>query len=276
MRRITAAVTGATVALGLAACGAPSEQAGGGEDTLTVGATAVPAGEVLEFVRDELAADAGLDLKIQEFADYNAPNAALAEGELDANLFQHAPFLEDYNANSGTDLVPVTEVYLPPLGLYSFTVDSVEELPDGATVALPNDPTNEYRALLLLQEGGLITLAEGIEESSFSLADIEDNPKDLEFREIDAAQLPRSLEDVDAAIVNANYALDADLSANESAILLERYEGSPYINILAARQDNQDDPRVQKLAEILTSEEVARFIEEEYSGTVIPVASGQS
>ncbi|GLU47659.1 MetQ/NlpA family ABC transporter substrate-binding protein [Nocardiopsis ansamitocini] len=273
MRRIAAAATLATLALGAASCGAPSEREDTGEQALTVGATAVPAGEILEFIRDELAEEAGLDLTIQEFADYNAPNAALAEGELDANLYQHEPFLADYNANSGTDLVAVADIYLPPLGLYSFTVDTVDDLPDGATVALPNDPTNEYRALLLLQEGGLITLADGIEESAFSLSDITDNPKELEFQEVDAAQLPRSLEDVDAAVVNANYALDAQLDANEDAILMEQFEGSPYVNVLATTAANADDPRVETLAELLTSAEVAAFIEEEYSGAVIPVPS---
>ncbi|MFC7329975.1 MetQ/NlpA family ABC transporter substrate-binding protein [Marinactinospora rubrisoli] len=274
MRRIAVTAAGAVAALGLAACGAPSENAGsGGEEALIVGATAVPAGEVLTFVRDELAADAGLDLRIQEYSDYNAPNAALAEGELDANLYQHEPFLDDYNANSGTDLVAVAPVYLPPLGLYSFEADSLDDLADGATVALPNDPTNEYRALLLLQEGGLLTLAEGTEESSFSLSDIDDNPRDLKFQEVDAAQLPRSLEDVDAAIVNANYALEAGLSADEDAILLEEPKGSPYVNVLAARADDQDDPRIRELAGLLASDEVAGFIEDTYGGTIIPVTA---
>ncbi|PSK95689.1 D-methionine transport system substrate-binding protein [Murinocardiopsis flavida] len=272
MRRLATVATATAFVLGAAACGAPSEQAGSGSDTLRVGATAVPAGEVLAFVRDELAADAGLDLKIEEFSDYNAPNAALAEGDLDANLYQHEPFLKDYNANSGSDLVAVGDVYLPPLALYSEQITAVDELADGASVAVPNDATNEYRALLLLQEAGLVTLADDVEESTFSLSDIEDNPKKLDFKELDAAQLPRSLGDVDAAIVNANFALDAGLNADD-AILKEEFEGSPYINVLATTADQRDDERIATLAELLTSDEVTEFIEKEYKGTVIPVAA---
>ncbi|GAA1090022.1 MetQ/NlpA family ABC transporter substrate-binding protein [Nocardiopsis composta] len=278
MRRRTA-LTALAAALPLAAasCGAPSENAAGasGEgETLVVGATAVPAGEILAFVRDELAADAGLDLKITEYSDYIAPDTALAEGELDANLYQHEPFLEEFNAGNGADLVAVQDVYLPPLGLYSNGVGDPDDLPDGAEVAVPNDPTNEYRALLLLQEGGLLTLSEDAEESSFSLSDIEENPRDLEFREVEAAQLPRSLDDVDAAVVNNNYAQDAGLSPTEDAILVEELEGSPYVNVLAARSDNADDPRITTLAELLTAPETVKFIEEEYQGSVIPVAAG--
>ncbi|GAA1445715.1 MetQ/NlpA family ABC transporter substrate-binding protein [Nocardiopsis tropica] len=277
MRRTAIAVPATAVLLAVAACGAPSEnasEAASGEDTLVVGATAVPAGDILEFVDAELAAGAGLDLEIVEFSDYIAPNAALDEGQLDANLYQHAPFLDEFNEGNGTDLVSVQEIYLPPLGLYSNKVDAVEDLQDGAEVALPNDPTNEFRALLLLEEGGLITLAEGVDEATFSLSDIEENPKDLEFREVEAAQLPRSLDDVDAAIVNNNYAQEAGLDFEEDSILLEQVEGNPYVNVLAARADNADDPRVATLVELLTSSETAAFIEEEYAGSVIPVTAG--
>ncbi|MFJ9554386.1 MetQ/NlpA family ABC transporter substrate-binding protein [Nocardiopsis sp. NPDC101807] len=277
MRRTAIAVPATAVLLAVAACGAPSEnasEAASGEDTLVVGATAVPAGDILEFVDAELAAGAGLDLEIVEFSDYIAPNAALDEGQLDANLYQHAPFLDEFNEGNGTDLVSVQEIYLPPLGLYSNEVDAVEDLEDGAEVALPNDPTNEFRALLLLEEGGLITLAEGVDEATFSLSDIEENPKDLEFREVEAAQLPRSLDDVDAAIVNNNYAQEAGLDFEEDSILLEQVEGNPYVNVLAARADNADDPRVATLVELLTSPETAAFIEEEYAGSVIPVTAG--
>ncbi|WP_017594972.1 MetQ/NlpA family ABC transporter substrate-binding protein [Nocardiopsis potens] len=277
MRRRTAlAALAAALPLAAASCGAPSENAAGasGEgEVLRVGATAVPAGEILAFVQDELAADAGLDLEIVEYSDYIAPDAALAEGGLDANLYQHEPFLEEFNAGNGADLVAVQDVYLPPLGLYSDTVDDPKDLPDGAEVAVPNDPTNEYRALLLLQEGGLVTLAEDAEEGSFSLSDVEENPRGLEFREVDAAQLPRSLDDVDAAVVNNNYAQDAGLNPAEDAVLVEELEGSPYVNVLAARSDNAGDPRVTALAELLTAPETVAFIEEEYAGSVIPAAA---
>jgi D-methionine transport system substrate-binding protein len=276
MRRTTAVTVPAALALLAAtACGAPSENAASdaGGDALVVGATAVPAGDLLEFVDSELAADAGLELEIHEYSDYIAPNSALAEGQLDANLYQHEPFLREFNEGHGADLVAVDQVYLPPLGLYSTSVDAVDDLERGAVVALPNDPTNEYRALLLLEEGGLITLAEGTDEGTFSLGDIEDNPKDLEFREVEAAQLPRSLDDVDAAIVNNNYAQEAGLDFDRDSILLERVEGNPYVNVLAARADNADDPRIATLLDLLTSPEATRFLEEEYQGSIVPVAA---
>ena len=275
MRRTPIAVFAAAVLpLAAASCSAPSESGGGGGETLAVGATAVPAGEILAFVDEELAPDAGLDLDITEFSDYIAPNAALAEGEIDANLYQHEPFLDEYNSGNGTDLEKVQDVYLPPLGLYSSVVDDPADLGEGAEIALPNDPSNEFRALLLLQEAGLIGLADGVEETSFSLADIEDNPNGFDFREVEAAQLPRSLDDVDAAIVNNNYAQDAGLSPTEDAILAEDLEDNPYVNILAARADTSGDPRVQKLAELLTSPETAEFIEQQYGGSVIPATAG--
>ncbi|MBR8741182.1 MetQ/NlpA family ABC transporter substrate-binding protein [Nocardiopsis sp. MG754419] len=276
MRRAVFAVPAALALLAVAACGAPSEnntEAAEGEEPLVVGATAVPAGDILRFIETELAPEAGLSLEIHEYSDYIAPNAALAEGQLDANLYQHEPFLLEYNEGNGTDLVAVEQIYLPPLGLYSKSVDDVADLAEGAEVALPNDPTNEFRALLLLEEGGLITLAEGIDEATFSLSDIEENPRDLEFREVEAAQLPRSLDDVDAAIVNNNYAQEAGLDFAEDSILLEEVEGNPYVNVLASRSDNADDPRVAELAELLTSPEAVRFIEETYEGSVIPAAA---
>lgn len=276
MRRVTLAVPAALALLAATACGAPSENASdeaNGEDTLVVGATAVPAGDILEFIEAELAADAGLDLEIHEYSDYIAPNSALAEGQLDVNLYQHEPFLMEYNEGNDTDLVAVEQIYLPPLGLYSNVIDDLDDLEEGSEVALPNDPTNEFRALLLLEEGGLVTLAEGIDEATFSLGDIEENPLDLQFREVEAAQLPRSLDDVDAAIVNNNYAQEAGLDFEEDSILLEEFEGNPYVNVLASRADNVDDPRIATLVELLTSPETVQFIEEEYLGSVIPATA---
>lgn len=276
MRRALFAVLTALALLAVSACGAPSEnntEAAEGEDPLVVGATAVPAGDILRFVESELATGAGLSLEIHEYSDYIAPNTALAEGQLDVNLYQHEPFLLEYNEGNDTDLVAVEQIYLPPLGLYSKAVDDVADLAEGSEVALPNDPTNEFRALELLEEGGLITLAEGVDEATFSLSDIEENPRDLDFREVEAAQLPRSLDDVDAAIVNNNYAQEAGLDFENDSILLEEFDGSPYVNILASRSDNTDDPRIETLAELLTSPETVRFIEETYEGSVIPATA---
>lgn len=273
MHRSAVIAPAAVAVLALAACGAPSENEAdstGGEDTLAVGATAVPAGEILEFIDEELAADAGLSLEIQEFSDYIAPNTALAEGQIDANLYQHEPYLLDFNEGNDTDLTAVQQAYLPPLGLYSEQVDSMGDLEDGAEIALPNDPTNEFRALVLLEESGLITLADGVEEADFSLSDIEDNPKDLDFHEVEAPQLPRSLGDVDAAIVNNNYAQEAGFDFEEDSILLEEVEGNDYVNVLAARTENADDPRIATLGELLLAEETLEFIEEKYQGSVIP------
>ena len=276
MRRAVFAVPTALALLAVSACGAPSEnntEAAEGEDPLVVGATAVPAGDILRFVESELATEAGLSLEIHEYSDYIAPNTALAEGQLDVNLYQHEPFLLEYNEGNDTDLVTVEQIYLPPLGLYSKAVDDVADLAEGSEVALPNDPTNEFRALRLLEESGLITLAEGVDEATFSLSDIEENPRDLDFREVEAAQLPRSLDDVDAAIVNNNYAQEAGLDFENDSILLEEFDGSPYVNILASRSDNTDDPRIETLAELLTSPETVRFIEETYEGSVIPATA---
>ncbi|WP_017608766.1 MetQ/NlpA family ABC transporter substrate-binding protein [Nocardiopsis xinjiangensis] len=273
MHRSAVIAPAAVAVLALTACGAPSENEAdstGGGETLTVGATAVPAGEILEFIDEELAADAGLSLEIQEFSDYIAPNTALAEGQIDANLYQHEPYLLEFNEGNDTDLTAVQQAYLPPLGLYSEQVDSVEELENGAEIALPNDPTNEFRALVLLEESGLITLADGVEEADFSLSDIEDNPEDLDFHEVEAPQLPRSLGDVDAAIVNNNYAQEAGLDFEEDSILLEEVEGNDYVNVLAARTGNADDPRIATLGELLLADETLEFIEEEYQGSVIP------
>ncbi|WP_067608222.1 MetQ/NlpA family ABC transporter substrate-binding protein [Nocardiopsis listeri] len=277
MRRAVFAVPAALALLAVCACGAPSEnntEAAEGEEVLSVGATAVPAGDILRFVESELAAEAGLTLEIHEYSDYIAPNAALAEGQLDVNLYQHEPFLLEYNEGNDTDLVAVEQIYLPPLGLYSKSVDDIADLAEGSQVALPNDPTNEFRALLLLEQSGLITLAEGIDEATFSLSDIEENPRDLDFREVEAAQLPRSLDDVDAAIVNNNYAQEAGLDFENDSILLEEFEGNPYVNILASRADNTDDPRIEALVDLLTSPETVRFIEETYEGSVIPATAG--
>ncbi|MET7850096.1 MetQ/NlpA family ABC transporter substrate-binding protein [Streptomyces avermitilis] len=271
----SAAAAALALGLGLTACGSGSDsgsgKSGGDGDTLVVGATAVPAGEVLAYVKKDLAEKAGLDLEIKEFTDYVLPNTALQEGELDANLYQNEPYLDDFNKAKGTDLVPVVKAYLPPMGVYSKKVTDVTKLADGATVAVPNDTTNEGRALKLLASKGVIALKAGAGTDA-SPADIASNPKHLKFKELEPAQLPRSLDDLAAAVINNNYAQDAGLSPTKDAILLESAENNPYANLLAVKKGNEDDPRVEKLAKLLISPEVKKFIEDKYRGSVLPVS----
>jgi D-methionine transport system substrate-binding protein len=272
MRKTLITASALALTLGLAACGSGSDGGGDSDDTLVVGATAVPAGEVLTYIKDDLAEQAGLKLEIKEFTDYVLPNTALQEGSLDANLYQNQPYLDDFNQSKGTDLVPVVKAYLPPMGVYSKKVTDVRELADGATVAVPNDTTNEGRALKLLAAEGLITL-EADAGTDASPADVTANPKNLRFKELEPAQLPRSLDDVAAAVINNNYAQDAGLSPTEDAVLLESAKDNPYANLLAVKHGNEDDPRVKKLAALLTSAEVRKFIEDKYQGSVLPVTS---
>jgi D-methionine transport system substrate-binding protein len=274
-KSVALAAAGLALASGLTACGSGSDSGkGGGKDgTLVVGATAVPAGEVLTYIKDDLAARAGLKLEIKEFTDYVLPNTALQEGSLDANLYQNRPFLDEFNKSKGTDLVSVVDAYLPPMGVYSKKIKDIAKLGDGATVAVPNETTNEGRALKLLAAKGLITLKKGAGTDA-SPADVTANPKHLKFKELDPAQLPRSLDDVDAAVINNNYAQDAGLSPTKDAILLESAEGNPYANLLAVKRGNEDDPRVEKLAKLLVSPDVKKFIAQKYKGSVLPAASG--
>ncbi|MEV0442825.1 MetQ/NlpA family ABC transporter substrate-binding protein [Streptomyces spectabilis] len=271
---VTAVAAGAlALALGLTACGSGSGSDG---DKLVVGATPTPAGEVLEYIQKNLAEKEGLDLQIREFTDYVAPNTALQEGSLDANLYQHTPYLKDFNSSKKADLVPVTEVYLPPMGVYADggkKLDDVTRLRPGAVVAVPNDTTNEGRALQLLASKGVIGLKKGAGANA-TPEDIAANPKKLTIKPLEPAQLPRSLKDVDAAVINNNFALDAGLSPKEDAILLESVNDNPYNNVLAVKRGNEDDPEVRKLAKLLKSPEVKKFIEDEYKGSVLPVTTG--
>ncbi|MEU6376431.1 MetQ/NlpA family ABC transporter substrate-binding protein [Streptomyces sp. NPDC046909] len=277
MRKLVIPAAAAALALALTACGSGSDsdsgKSGDGDGTLVVGATAVPAGEVLTYIKDNLAEKAGLDLEIKEFTDYVLPNTALQEGTLDANLYQNQPFLDEFNKSKGTDLVSVVKAYLPPMGVYSKKIEDISKLADGATVAVPNETTNEGRALKLLAAKGLITLKDGAGANA-SPADIEANPKHLKFKELEPAQLPRSLDDVDVAVINNNYAQDAGYSPAKDAIVLESAKDNPYANLLAVKRGNEDDPRVEKLAKLLVSSDVKKFIEDKYKGSVLPVTSG--
>ncbi|MEU7577705.1 MetQ/NlpA family ABC transporter substrate-binding protein [Streptomyces sp. NPDC041068] len=278
MRTSTIAAAAGTLALalGLTACGGSGSGSKGSGDKLVVGATPTPAGEVLAYIQKNLAKKAGLDLQITEFTDYVTPNTALQEGSLDANLYQHTPYLKDFNESKKTDLVPVTEVYLPPMGVYAKKpkgITDVADLSEGATVGIPNDTTNEGRALQLLASKGVIGLKKGVGGTA-TPEDITSNPKKLTVKPLEPAQLPRSLDDLDAAVINNNFALDAGLSPKKDSILLESSKGNPYNNVLAAKKGDADDPRIKKLAKLLTSPEVKKFIEDKYKGSVLPVEAG--
>ncbi|MGD9484219.1 MetQ/NlpA family ABC transporter substrate-binding protein [Streptomyces sp. TRM70308] len=273
-RKITAAAATTALALGLTACGTASDPDtggsgdGAGQGPLTVAASATPHAEILEYVRDHLAEQEGLELNVKVFNDYVLPNTATESGDVDANYFQHKPYLDDFNAKNGTHIVPVTTVHLEPLGLYSKDAGDLSDIAPGQTVALPNDTTNGGRALRLLDAHGLIELTDDAGQDA-TLADIAD-AKGLTFKELEAATVPRALGEVDAAVINGNYAIEADLKPAEDALALEDAEANPYANLLAVREGDEDDPRVALLAELLNSEEVRTFIEEEYDGSVLP------
>ncbi len=236
-------------------------------EKLTVGATQVPHAEILEVVKPVLAKE-GVDLDIKVFSDYVQPNLQLADKQLDANFFQHKPYLDTFNKDRKTTLVSVALVHVEPFGGYSKKLKSLADLKEGATVAIPNDPSNSGRALLLLQRQGLIDLKDPANILA-TAADVTVNPKKLKFRELDAAMLPRSLDDVDLALINTNYALEAGLVPTRDALFIEGAD-SPYANILVTREDNKDAPGIKKLVDALHSPEVRKFILEKYKGAVVP------
>lgn len=267
-RRRALALTAAG-ALALAGRGALAQDATPAETlTISVGAVPVPHGEILTFVQETFGESRGIEIEIVEFTDYVQPNVALDEGEIDANFFQHQPYLDEFNEQRGTSLVSVVPVHIEPLGIYSNDIESLDDIEDGAQIAIPNDVTNAGRALKLLEANGLLTLDEDVDNPS--VRDITDNPKDLEIVELEAAQLPRSLEDVDLAVINGNYALEAGLKPAEDALALESGEDNPYANFLVVREGDEDEPAVQLLAELLQTDEVRTFIEENYEGGVLP------
>ena len=236
-------------------------------EKLTVAATPVPHAEILEFLKPELAKQ-GVELEVKVFTDYVQPNVQVAEKHLDANFFQHKPYLDEFNKGKGTNLVVVTGVHIEPFGAYSQKVKKLADLKEGAQVAIPNDATNGGRALLLLDKAGLIKL----KDANNILAtprDIVENPKKLKFRELEAATLPRVLGQVDLALINTNYALQAKLNPVKDALAIEGAQ-SPYVNILVARPDNKDSAAMKKLAAALNSPEVKKFIQDKYKGAVVP------
>lgn len=258
----------AAAVLMLAACGQGAEKKAGAAPLL-VGATAVPHAEILEVVKPILAAE-GVPIEIKVFNDYVQPNVQLSEKRLDVNYFQTKPYLDEFNIARGADLLTVAGVHVEPLGIYSKKHTTLAAIPNGAQVILPNDASNTGRALLLLQGAGLITLRDPSNPLQ-TVRDIATNRKGLKFQEVEAATIPRILPQVDAAVINTNYALDAGLKPKTDALSLEGAD-SPYVNYLVARPDNQNDPRVQALANALRSQAVKDFIAKKYDGAVIPAA----
>ncbi|WP_433533244.1 MetQ/NlpA family ABC transporter substrate-binding protein [Micromonospora sp. CA-263727] len=264
-------ITAAALVLGLAACGSDPAETGTSTPTdaaLKVGVSPVPHGEILTYIKDNLAEPAGLKLEIVEFTDYVQPNSALADGQLDANYFQHIPYLDEEKAAKGYKFTALKPVHIEPLGLYSKKVTSLADLPEKGVVAIPNDPSNSGRALNLLARNGVITLRDGAGVKA-TQRDIVDNPKQLEFRELEAAQLPRSLQDTAASIINGNYAIETGLTPATDALVLEQGDDNPYANLVVVRDGGESDRRVQKLEELLHSAEVKKFIDEKYKGSVL-------
>ena len=265
----TAAESGAETT---AESGEATESAADAElEKLTVGASPAPHAEILEAAKEAMAAK-GYELDIVEYVDYVQPNLALESGDLDANYFQHITYLEDFNAERGTHLGNGGAIHYEPFGIYAGKTATLEELADGAQVAVPNDATNEARALLLLEAQGLIKLKEGAGLAA-TKNDIEENTKNLEIVEIEAAQIPRSLESVDVAVINGNYAIDAGLSVSD-ALAVEASDSEAaekYANVIAVQEGHENDPAIQALVEVLKSDEIKTFIDTTYGGAVVPL-----
>lgn len=244
---------------------APAKADSGKAVTLKVGATPVPHGEILAAIKDDLAKD-GVNLEIVEFNDYVQPNLALNDKELDANYFQHKPYLDEFCKGRGIELVSAAGIHLEPMSVYSAKYKDLKDLPEGAHVAIPNDPTNGGRALLVLQSAGLLKLRDGAPITA-TPQDIAENPKNLQISELEAPQLPRSLEDTDAAVININFALQAKLDPSQ-AIFTESKD-SPYVNIVAVRKGDENRPEIQKLVKALESQKVKDFLNDKYKGAII-------
>lgn len=278
-KSIAAILAGALCLSALTACGGGTSSSdssaaantGDSDKVITVGATPTPHAEILNAAKDALEAE-GYTLKVVEFTDYVQPNTALVDGDLDANYFQHTPYLNNFNKENGTDLVAAFDMHYEPFGIYAGKTASIEELADGASVAIPNDGSNETRALLLLQDAGLIKLKDGIDPTSDATKlDITENPKNLDIQEIAAEQLPRSLADVDLAVINGNYALQAGLKVAD-ALAIEDASGDAaqtYANIIAVRAGDETSEKTLALVKALQSDAVKQFITETYDGSVV-------
>lgn len=235
-------------------------------ETLTIGASPVPHVEILEVVKPDLKAQ-GIDLKIVEFNDYVQPNTSVSDKLLDLNFFQHRPYLDSFIKDHGSDLVEVGGIHIEPIGFYSHKLKDLKDLKKGATIAIPNDPTNGGRALLLLQTAGLITLEDPKAISATPL-DIKENKLNLNIKELEAPQLPRSLDDVDGAIINTNYAIDAGLNPLKDALFIENAD-SPYVNVVVGNSQSVKKDSVKALLKALQSDKVKKFINDKYNGAVV-------
>lgn len=239
------------------------------QQAIKVGATPEPHAEILNLIKDDLAAK-GVKLEVVEFTDYVTPNDAVEAGDIDANYFQHIPYLESFNKEKGYHLVNAGGIHVEPFALYSKKVAKLDQLKDKAVIAIPNDPTNEGRALLLLADAGLITLKADAGITATPL-DIAKNPKKIKFREIEAASLPRVLGDVDGAVINGNYAIPAGLSAKKDGLFVEG-SSSPYVNVIAVKAGNENKPAIKALVEVLKTQKVKDYIAKRYpNGEVVPV-----
>lgn len=274
-RSILTAIIAGIVSIGLIGCGnsegSSNDSSSNGDDkVIKVGVSPVPHKEIMEVAKPLLEAK-GYTVEIVEFTDYVLPNTALESGEIDANYFQHIAYLNSFNADNGTHLTYTAEIHLEPMGAFSKKYKTVDEVEEGAVVAVPDDPSNEARALRVLAAAGLIEVNDG---ELITTADITSNPKNLEFKELEAATLPRVLEDVDIAVINGNYALEAGLDVNNDAFYAEDKNVESLKerrNVLAVKEGNENSQKIKDLTEALTSDEVREFIEEKYKGAVVPV-----
>ena len=278
MKKLLTLALSLTLCLSLAACGGsketpaaeekPAETEAPAETTvLNVAASATPHAEILE-VCVPILAEQGIDLQVHVYGDYVVPNTAVEEGAEDANYFQHVPYLDNFNAENGTHLVSVAGVHIEPMGIYAGKTTSLDALADGASVAVPNDVTNEARALLLLEAQGLIKLSDdaGLDATP---NDIVENPKNLTFKELEAAMIPNAVDEVDLSVINVNYALEAGFNPTEDALAIEDAD-SPYVNIVAVKEGNENNPAILALVDALQSDAVRDFINETYGGAVVP------
>lgn len=291
MKKLLALTLALVLCLGLAACGGGTSTdtdtnadtssdadtngdatANGETITLTVGATPNPHAEILAQVKDDLAAE-GIDLVVKEYSDYVVPNTAVEEGDLDANYFQHTPYMEKFNEENGTHLVSVGKIHYEPMGIYHGLTKTLEELPDGATIAVPNDATNEARALQLLAAQGLIELKEDAGLNA-TPNDITSNPKNLQFKELEAAMLPQTASEVDLSVINSNFAMEGGMNPATDSLASEDADSEAaqtFANIIAVKEGHENDPAIQALVKALQSDKVKEYIEKTYSGAVVAV-----
>ena len=291
MKKLLALTLALVLCLGLAACGGGTSTdtdanadtssdadtngdatTNGETITLTVGATPNPHAEILAQVKDDLAAE-GIDLVVKEYSDYVVPNTAVEEGDLDANYFQHTPYMEKFNEENGTHLVSVGKIHYEPMGIYPGLTKTLEELPDGATIAVPNDATNEARALQLLAAQGLIELKEDAGLNA-TPNDITSNPKNLQFKELEAAMLPQTASEVDLSVINSNFAMEGGMNPATDSLASEDADSEAaqtFANIIAVKEGHENAPAIQALVKALQSDKVKEYIEKTYSGAVVAV-----